>query len=229
MTHELIACKDQKDLSCKTLDHLNYNLDFKKPNYLLISGGASLSGLFKEIISRKLNLKNIKLILSDERLSNNIIKDTNHYNIKKELIYKISSSERPEFIYPYLADLTLRNDIILYFTKLLPISIKHSILGVGEDGHIASIFSKNISQEDKKTYPLIFTKKYGEEFERISFNLNYLINIKFKTFIIEGKQKKNILTQLIQNKISDNKIPFFNLINKSKYNIKILYNEEILN
>ena len=141
----------------------------------------------------------------------------------------MSANERPEFIFPYLADSKLKNDYIFYFTKLLPNSIKHSLLGVGEDGHIASIFSENISQEDSKNYPMIFTKKYGEKFERISFNLNYLINIKFKTFIIEGKQKKNILNLLIENKITNNKIPFFNLINNSKYNVKILYNEEILN
>ena len=60
-------------------------------------------------------------------------------------------------------------------------------MGVGEDGHIASIF--NLKEKLILNKNLIFTKKNDENFFRISLSYEYLSNSK-KIFIVFNNNKK---------------------------------------
>ncbi len=100
------------------------------------------------------------------------------------------------------------------------ISIDLAFLGVGNDGHIASIFAKK-----NKKYPennlFSISKKKGENFYRVSFKFSYLINLKKIVFVVFGKEKKHLIKNLSSLNFKDNIFSLF--LRKSKSNIIILY------
>lgn len=228
MGYKLIACKSEKDLAKNVMSRFMHSIDAQNLTSLIISGGSSLLSFYKQIIKDSPNLSKLTFILSDERLSANLKEDTNHYLIIDKFISNMRIDKRPKFIYPYFGKSNEKKELFNNFINCLPKNINHLMLGVGEDGHVASIFSSDLSSKNEEYLPLIFTKKTGEIFERVSFNLEFLINIKFKMFVIEGKGKKDILEHLIDNKIDNNSIPFFRLLNNSPNEILILYNEGLL-
>ena len=229
MGYQLLACDNQADLAKKAVNLLIEKFEIQKIKTLLISGGSSLFGIYNQLISTEVNLDNLSLILSDERLSRNYVKDANHYMIKEKLISKYSNDKKPTLIYPDISLTLDKKEIAMQYIKDMANHPNHSLLGVGEDGHIASIFSNNIFDESKEYAPFIFVKKKEELFERISFNFNFLKGIKSKIFIVEGKKKKNILEKLLNKQTNDENIPFFRLINSLDDECDIIYNKEILN
>ena len=67
-----------------------------------------------------------------------------------------------------------------------------SILTIGEDGHIASIFKKNLKKSLKeKSISSIKNKK--EKFYRISVSLKKINSIKKNIIVIIGKKKSLLL------------------------------------
>lgn len=197
---------------------------------ILISGGKTFDGFYKNIIKSKINLSNITFIMSDERLVNSNSETSNIYNIKKNLISKMPKDQRPKILllpnnYMDISNKSLSN---IYGNTIPPAhKIEFSLLGVGIDGHIASIFFDKNEVVCKNRY-ILMSKNNNENFTRISVNLNYLCKIKDNYVVINNENKKNILNLLFKLDFSKNDMPILKLINDSKYNINIMYNSSIL-
>ena len=98
--------------------------------------------------------------------------------------------------------------------------MNNAFIGVGNDGHIASIFRD--SKILKKKSDLIYLiKKKNENFNRITLSINYISNISNIFLIVYGKKKRNIIN-ILKKKINT-KLVVNDLIRKSKKNINIYY------
>ena len=139
-------------------------LDNKKK--YLFSGGESIKNLLYEIKKDKPDLRKISITLSDERLVG-ISSDLSNAKIYiKELLPYLDS--KPNFFllpknFQNNTHETLLNEINQ--SRKDDFSFEISFLGVGHDGHIASIFSNNNILA--KQYPLMVIKNKNEEFSRI--------------------------------------------------------------
>ena len=122
---------------------------------IMISGGDSLNQFYKILIKKKIDLSYISLILSDERLSNDIKKYSNAHKINKNLISKIEKSKNPKFIFPQFTSKESYTDISKNFKLKIPDLIDIAVLGVGDDGHIASIFPNDTNELIYESKPLI--------------------------------------------------------------------------
>ncbi len=67
--------------------------------------------------------------------------------------------------------------------------INLAFLGVGDDGHIASLF-KNNNKIYIDSEPFILSKNKFEKYYRLSFSFNYLKKIKNIVFVLIGNKKK---------------------------------------
>ena len=143
---------------------------------IFLSGGESLN-----IIKNNLSVLNLKrksnIYLTDERVTSNK-SYLNSNKFKKIRIKKINFKDNFN-----LNNLKNLNQI----DKLMPKKNFISILGVGEDGHIASIF--NTREKLVLNKSMILTKRNNEDFFRISIICEYLSKSK-KIFLIFSNKKK---------------------------------------
>ena len=72
------------------------------------------------------------------------------------------------------------------------------LLGMGEDGHTASLFPKSTSLEEKKRLVITTRKKGMPLVERISLTFPVINNGKNLVFLITGKEKAKTLKNVIE-------------------------------
>ena len=188
---------------------------------VMIAGGSTYKNFYKKL-SKLNNLKKVNFFLSDERLSLNKLK-RNSYNIKKIFTNKTSNNSRPNFFFD-IKYYNLKNkkqllkNIKKNFYKMNK-KINLAFLGVGDDGHIASLF-KNNNKIYINSEPFTLSKNKFEKFYRLSFSFNYLKKIKNIVFVLIGN-KKNILLNKV--KKNENTTVFSEFLRKTNSSVKIFY------
>ena len=226
--YNLIIFKNINELNKFILEiFINKRKNDKK---IIISWGKSLKSFFYMLSKKFIELDNKIIFLSDERLVpinnklSNKHKILNKLNIKKNLLAKniISIPYHFEDISRKQLLNEIEEKIILYN------EIDTGILSVASDGHIASILNKKkiIKYYSKNLY---IVKSEDENFERISFKLEFISQLDLVILIIIGKDKSNLLKKLIYDVDVKNNEPYIKLIKKSKNKILILTNKQCYN
>tara|TARA_B110000977_G_scaffold181081_1_gene241422 strand:+ start:2487 stop:3176 length:690 start_codon:yes stop_codon:yes gene_type:complete len=219
---------DDAEISERAFEILYEETKNRKKSNILISGGNSLKKLFLLIVSKKINMSNISFILSDERIVNEKSIYSNASMIKNKLINKINKEKKPNLIYPSITNVNKANkEICSEYNNKIKILPTMAFLGVGHDGHVASIFYGNANIQYSES-PLLICKKKSEKFKRISIDMEYLINIPKLIIIILDKNKHSILKCILDYKKQVSNLPILHLLNKSKGDIYILYNKKII-
>ena len=120
---------------------------------------------------------------------------------KKYLLNKIKVSENQ--IYEISTDLeSIEKSAVDYENKIKKYFLKRKVcfnltlLGLGKDGHTASLFQNNIRKKTKKNVVSV-KKKY---FSRISLSLKCINNSKAIFLWSPGKSKSNIIKKILIDK-----------------------------
>ncbi len=192
---------------------------FKK-NILILSGGRSVKGIYKKINKSKICWPKTKIFLLDERLTK-FEKNHNSNLIKKIFkskceIYNIYQNKIED---NYIAEMIKKNNSL-------------TILGMGEDGHFASIFARSKKYKyliNPGNKPGIHNvEKIGKPLcKRVTMNLS-MINLSLKIIlVISSKKRLEIFKKFI--KFPDKKIPIIHLIKHNKKKILINFKNNIVN
>lgn len=173
------------------------------PKKILLAGGSTPMDLYSDVL-KKLNCK---FLVIDERISNDISK-LNQQNIKKQYpaFMKIKFPSDKESINHFSEKLTS------IYENFLPADL--CILGMGEDGHYASIFPKHkkIFTCKKNLYFFSFISETSE----IRFSLTKDSIAKSKKIILlinsDNQRKIEIINSLKEN--GDLNLPICRLFNE---------------
>ena len=194
--------------------------EIKNNNNIIISGGNTYLEFFKLLKEKVFNCK-INFYISDERILKTPKIKINLYNIKKSFL---NLEKKVKFFFD-IEKYNISNKLFLLkkirkeFNKKKT-KINLAFLGVGVDGHIASIFDNNIVNAVKE--PFFLSKNKHEKFQRISFTFDYLKEVDQIIFVITGSDKKYLIENLKKNNCSKD-IVFFNFLKKTNSKIKIFY------
>lgn len=164
---------------------------------ICISGGKSLVRLYKKINLYPRIFSKINIFLTDERLATKDKKNISTINKiiknKKIFINDLFTSKSNNLNY-----LIIKNFKNIKNPDLC-------ILGMGNDGHYASIFYNTVNKKKNK---ILITKHNGEKFNRITVSKNLILSSNILIIIANSLKKKEILLkkeldlpihQLIQN------------------------------
>lgn len=192
--------------------YLSNNLIFKNlkkkillKNNIYISGGKSLNLFLNKINKEKKIIA--PFFLTDERLSK-FKKKKNIFNIEKRVKIKII-----QFDYSSYKNL---NNLKKYCNKNLP-NPTIAIIGIGEDGHVASIFDNKKYKEN-----FFICKKRGEKFSRISVSEKMLLKSDQINIFLNKKSKNIFFCKLLENNTdSMRSIPIIRMCQKFKRKINI--------
>ena len=191
----------------------------------MVPGGTSPRDFFKLLLTKNFDWTQIEMVLSDERLVNINHPKSNFRQVKRLLLDKLPPNERPQ-LFPELNKFRkLDNKEVLSnmnkrFKKLPQISI--AFLGIGEDGHTASIFKEDMLNKDDA--PFFITKRESENFSRISISKNYLCLARKIVFFLIGEKKKKLLEMIGNNDIDT---PVNEIIKNAKGKIVVLTDLDI--
>ncbi len=161
-----------------------------------LSGGNSPLPVYEKLRAFSLDWKRVVFFLVDERCSTTESVDNNYKNIKNVFFDHIESQSYPMIIdgksYEECAQAYQKN-----ITTHIPIvddipCFDLIILGMGLDGHIASLFPKTKALKEKEQW-IVLNKVPQLETERITMTYPLLINSKKIVLLIKGEEKKEVL------------------------------------
>jgi 6-phosphogluconolactonase/glucosamine-6-phosphate isomerase/deaminase len=149
---------------------------------------------------------------------------SNYGMIKAFLLEKLPRKNRPKII-PQMERFDCSNhEKFLQNTNLLMDEIPHlsqAFLGLGADGHIASLFPERRSAFiDHDFY--YYTEKQGESFQRMTLSIDFLRQMPEITFLVSGKSKHSALKSLMNPQSVKQQSPALQLIKNYPGKVNIL-------
>jgi 6-phosphogluconolactonase len=218
---EYIIKKDYESISAyavKLFENIIVNTN-KKPVNIALSGGNTPKLMFKKLsTSSIIDWEYVNIFIVDERHVDNNHQDNNAKMIKEHLIDKIDITKNnfhkiKYFDDPYESLNRYKDEIISHFklkNKFNTPKFDLIHLGIGADGHTASIFPNQNIDHNK-----LLDITEGDKHKRITFTYRILNNAENIMFLISGKKKAEIMSKIYNNK---EKLPVSKINNTGKMN-----------
>jgi 6-phosphogluconolactonase len=179
----------------------------------VVSGGNSPLKLFDNLSKIDLPWNKVQITLVDDRLV-----DKNHIHSNQKLItdHLLKNKAKLANFIP-LSEKIIKSKIILTHFDV-------NLLGMGEDGHFASLFPdmiKNFNSFDLNADPNVFSiTSHGDPFlPRITMNLSLILKSEFIVLLVKGAIKQKIIDQAK----NDNSLPIHYLLKSRASNFLIEY------
>ena len=176
---------------------------------LVLTGGKSPINLYKQLAINKIDWTNIDLFWGDERFVSKKSKNSNYKLAYDTFIKKINISKNNIFS----VNTNIKNiskcsqnysNLIKKYFKNKKICFDIFLLGMGKDGHVASIFPNSNELSEKFITHTVIRK----DFKRITLSLNLINNSKN---IIVWLNNKNKIKKFNKLRFKGNNIPINNL------------------
>ena len=182
---------------------------------IAVPGGTSPIKIFNELSKQKLDWSKVQITLVDDRL---VDPDNDHSNQKLINDYLLKNDAKKSKFFP------LNKNLIKDDNFKFPLDI--CLLGIGNDGHFASLFPNMINNtnmlDPKSKLSIDEVKANGNPFvPRISMNLPLILSSNLIILLIKGKLKQEVLREAYNNK----NIPLYYLLKHRINNFHI----ELLN
>ena len=190
-----------------------------------VSGGSTPKSVYQLLSKSPIKWKMVDVFLGDERCVDPDSELSNSLMLKKSLLTNYGSKA---FFYEIFSDLKADEEAIkkLFISKLLekcgtnPPSFDLTLLGLGDDGHTASLFpyQKNNNVDDF----VIFNE--GKGLKRISLTPYVLSASSNIVFLVSGASKQLALKRLLDEKEPTDRTP--SKLIKSSKQISIFCDQE---
>ena len=178
---------------------------------LVVSGGNSPLEIFSHLNQMPISWPKVTIILGDDRMLDSGNSDSNEKLIRENLtINKAGAAKYLSLVDPLVTPSKLN----------FPFDV--SLLGMGLDGHFASLFPElleNISlfEIDAPHEIYLSEDSLGDpSHKRITMNLSMLLNSDRCILLVSSKSKRRVLDQAI----GDSRLPVHHLINQNKIKIE---------
>ena len=191
-------------ISNKIKNILKVNDRFK----FCVCGGSTPKVIYKELSNLELSWQDVDIFLGDERCVDPLSDESNTNMIKNYLLKNYASKA---FFYEIFKNKDLNDDLAkrLYLKTLKekivgnPPEFDLTLLGLGDDGHTASLFPyKDINNSDD----LIITS-FGKDLKRISLTPKIISASSEIVFLVTGASKNLALKRLIDKNESTKRTP----------------------
>jgi 6-phosphogluconolactonase len=175
-------------------NHVNQLIALNGSCHFVLSGGQSILKIISLIDVAQIRWDSVTISLADERCVPVGDEERNDLAIQHALISRINTSG-PKFlnIPAELGPIEAANEYELMMSRQAPIDI--ALLGVGADGHIASLFTTpNFNTNTRRVVPVLDSPKPPQH--RVSLSFNELRNVPRRIIPLTGHNKRGLFVQL---------------------------------
>ena len=199
---------DKTKLELELAEEISQKLDLELKNKgeanLLVSGGSTPKKLYEILSNKKIDWKNVSIGLIDERFVATNTEESNELLIKNTLLKNKAADAKFIGLIFNINDYKENLNITISKHKPFYKSITCSILGMGSDGHTASLFP-NFEEvyTDDSIYGdkmIINTKATSEPSKRISYTKAKILSSKHLFLYFNGKEKLDVFNSAKENK-----------------------------
>ena len=199
---------DKAKLELELAEEISQKLDLELKNKgeanLLVSGGSTPKKLYEILSNKKIDWKNVSIGLIDERFVATNTEESNELLIKNTLLKNKAADAKFIGLIFNINDYKENLNITISKHKPFYKSITCSILGMGSDGHTASLFP-NFEEvyTDDNIYGdkmIINTKATSEPSKRISYTKAKILSSKHLFLYFNGKEKLDVFNSAKKNK-----------------------------
>ena len=229
--YNLYIYKDKLELSSNASNFIEnqiiQSIKIKDRFQFCVSGGSTPKSVYQLLSKRDLEWEKVDIFLGDERCVDPKSELSNSLMLRNSLLTKYGSKA---FFYEIFSDIEVDDNISkkLLISKLIekcngnsnPPSFDLTLLGLGDDGHTASLFpyQKNNNVDDL----VIFNE--GKGLKRISLTPKVLSASTNIMFLVSGASKQLALKRLLDKNESPERTP--SKLIKSSNPISIFCDEE---
>ncbi len=197
-------------------------------NRFIVPGGTTPCLFYKYLADKTIDWSQTTLIVSDERVVEEDSLNSNIGMIRANLLDSIPNDFKPNLI-PVVNGFNQTDSIKILHSlnsntqSLLP--PKAAFLGIGSDGHTASLFPEfenPVITDD----PFVLVKRYSESFNRVSACAKVLCDTPLLVFLVSGISKKRVIQRLVNPHNSSDSFPVEKIINHSLGRVIVLCDRE---
>tara|TARA_B100000945_G_scaffold186653_1_gene149721 strand:+ start:272 stop:1009 length:738 start_codon:yes stop_codon:yes gene_type:complete len=221
--------KDKLELSSAVFKFIEsqiiHTLKNKERFKFCVSGGSTPKAVYQLLSKSDISWEMVDVFLGDERYVDPKSELSNSLMLKKSLLRNFGSKA---FFYEIFSDLKVDDEVIKkqFISKLLekcgtnPPSFDLTLLGLGDDGHTASLFP--YQQNNILDDFVIFS--HGKGLKRISLTPKVFSASSKIVFLVSGVSKRQALHRLLDEKEPNDRTP--SKLIKSSNQISIFCDEE---
>lgn len=195
---------------------------------LLVSGGSTPIHLFKLLSHYEIAWDKVSITLVDERFVPDHHPDQNGAMVKNNLLQ--SNAAQAKFLPMVLDHKDSKNNLELVRAQMQIIKRPFSfvILGMGGDGHTASLFPDALELDDAMNLStsddLMITNPVRAPHERITFTRRALLNTNHLILHCYGNEKKNIFDKVAD--LNDYRpYPIEGFVHQNRVELKLFWTE----
>lgn len=210
----VVVCKDPADLSSRAAAEFvriaKESIDERGRFLIALSGGSTPTLLYRRLVKATLDWGNVFFFFGDER---NVLPDddaSNFRNANKELFRLLRIRE--DRIFRWRTELRSPGQVAQdYQDRLedmgpgLP-QFDLVLLGMGPDGHIASLFPGTEALDEAERFAV---SNWIPELESWRYTLTFPVinNARNVCFLVAGTDKAETLSQVLESRSEDHKLP----------------------
>jgi len=189
--NDWLLCSSQEDFELKATEMIvNYADDAIRTKglfCLVLAGGNTPKKIYESLSKKDCDWGNWHIYFGDERCLPSNDKDRNSLMAEESFFSKVSIPKNQINIVP--AELGMNEGAVAYDKKINSDMVFDLVLlGLGEDGHTASIFPNSKFDEYKQAVPISSAPKPPEN--RISLTPHRLSMANYVIFLVMGNDKK---------------------------------------
>ena len=204
------ACKTEaaEALANKIVDLCPDKADQNTEFSLAFSGGSTPKPLFEALTNKAIPWLSSWITLVDDRVLDVGHVDSNERMLTEELLNKIPKAQYLSLTQTDIA--SARKQV-----SQLPLDISIAVLGMGNDGHTASIFpcSTEINLLLNSTNPLEYVSPKTANYKRITMTPSFIMKFKYRLLHISGDDKLATLEQALDG-YCESEMPIRSLLKK---------------
>jgi 6-phosphogluconolactonase len=211
------------DLALQLKHILNEAITKRGQAYLVVSGGKTPIDLFRILAKTELPWDKVTIILADERCVPITDSHRNERLVKEFLLQHLAAKANFLSIYDEQIELTEGLYAIEQVVAALP-TFDAVVLGMGEDGHTASLFpcaaELSFGLTDPAAMLLVNPKK--APFQRISLSKKRLLDSRTIFLHLQGQHKLTVLHKAMAEP-NPMLMPVSAFLNNAQANIQVMY------
>ncbi len=166
-----------------------------------LCGGSTPKAAYSLLGKKNLEWSNVDLFLGDERWVDNESQDSNCFLLKNSLFEEGNPSLEASFFSVSTIELASPEDSAMDYEKIVknnldgdPPRFDLILLGLGDDGHTASLFPSSDALFERDS---LITAGEGKGHKRITFTSKLLSAADNVVFLISGSAKQTALKRLL--------------------------------
>jgi len=191
---------------------------------LVVSGGSTPGRCFAELSEVALDWKHVHVVLSDERWVPADHDDSNEKLVRESLLVNFARPAQLVSVFDAQADIAERCDALGREIRALPFPFACALLGMGEDGHFASLFpdAANLQQGLETDSPLLCmpVTTAASEHPRVSLTLAALSRSDEVVLLIFGDAKRKVYEKARQR---DSELPVARLLRQKRTPVNVYW------